>query len=145
MSLAIKLLILFFLIESSIAKHIPDQDSNEDQDDQDQDVYMSHINYSKFFKQMIEGWLREADERYSFWKHSNDKGYLHRSFFLQGKARDYVQQWNKWKHHSGYPYGDLRNKIDVLWPHQVNTCPQIEATNLLTYLIHGLSRSYDFI
>lgn len=139
MSLAIKFILLFFLIKYFIEKHIPDQDSNENKNNRDQDVSISHIDYSSFFKEMIEGWQREADERYPIWTNSNNKGYLDKSFFLQGKAQAYVRQWNKWKDHPEYPYGDLRNKIGVLWPQQVGTCPEIEATNLLTYMIHGLS------
>ncbi|CAN7082019.1 unnamed protein product [Brassica oleracea var. botrytis] len=62
MSLAIKLLVLFFIIDLSVAKYITNKDSIVKQDNQD--VYMSHIDYSNFFKQKIEGWQREADERY---------------------------------------------------------------------------------
>ncbi|CAH2077492.1 unnamed protein product [Thlaspi arvense] len=142
MFLATKLFILFCLIGSSIAKHIPDQDSEEEQD---RDVCMSAtIDYCRYFKKMIEGWIRETNERYPFWKNTNHKGYLDRSFILQRKAQDYVEQWNKWKRYSGYPYRDLRNKIGVLWPHQGDNCPEFEATNLLIYMIHGLTSPYDF-
>lgn len=143
MSLAIKLFIIFFLIESSFSKHIPDQDSNEKEDDRDD--YMSSIDYSRFFKHMIEGWQREADEKFPIRTNTDDKGYLERSFFLQSAAQAYVGHWNKWKHHSGYPYGNLRNKIDVLWPGKVDTCPDFETTNLLIYIIHGLGRPCNFL
>ncbi|CAH2077496.1 unnamed protein product [Thlaspi arvense] len=118
------------------------------------DVGMLNNDYSSFFKQMIEGWQREADEKYPIWPNTNNEGHvdfssfcesraqadLDRSFFLQGKAQAYAGQWNKWK-----PYRKLVKKIDVLWPNQVDTCPQIEATNLLTYMMRSLSRRRPFI
>lgn len=127
---------MFLLIESSIAKHQPD---------------ISEIDYSSFFKEMIEGWQREANEKYPFrpnftnydsstFLQYQDQVYANRSFFLQGKAQAYVRQWNNWK-----PYRDLGNKIGVLWPTQDDTCPEIEAMNLLTYMVHGLSRRYNIL
>ncbi|KAF8091704.1 hypothetical protein N665_0438s0032 [Sinapis alba] len=85
MSLAIKLLVLFFIIDLSVEKYIPNKDSKVKQDNQDGDgdVYMSHIDYSNFFKQKIEGWQREADERYPLWTNTNNRGYLDRSFFYK--------------------------------------------------------------
>ncbi|CAH8352194.1 unnamed protein product [Eruca vesicaria subsp. sativa] len=107
---------------------------------------MSDIDYSSLFKQMIEGWMREADKEYRFPPitstplrigefpslQTEAEGYVNRSFFLQGKAQAYVREWNNWK-----PYRNLVNKIDVLWPY--------EATNLLTYMLHGLSRRYNIL
>ncbi|KAL0660051.1 hypothetical protein Bca4012_080636 [Brassica carinata] len=138
MSLAIKLLVLFFIIDLSVAKYITNKDSIVRQDNQD--VYMSHIDYSNFFKQKIEGWQREADERYPSWTNSNNKGHLDSSFFLQGEAQNYLRHWKELKNRKGYPYADLQKKIGVLWPHQVGTCPEFEAPHLLTYIMHGLSR-----
>ncbi|AEE83205.1 putative protein [Arabidopsis thaliana] len=143
MSLTIKLFLMFLLIESSIAKQKPDLDHVN--------VDMSEIDYSSFFKQMIEGWEREANEKYpfrpdlnnddsSYFLQSRDQVYVNRSFFVQGKAQAYIRQWNNWK-----PYRDLGNKIGVLWPTQDNDCPKIEAMNPLTYMIHGLSRRYNIL
>ncbi|XP_010449905.1 PREDICTED: uncharacterized protein LOC104732081 [Camelina sativa] len=140
MSLSIKLFIMFLLIECSTAKPIRQRDLDLD------------IDYSSFFKEMIEGWQREATEKYPFkpdfdnYDGSSFRQYLDQhsaniSFFLQGKAQAYVCQWNNWK-----PYRDLGNKIGVLWPLEDKAnCPQIEAMNLLTYMIHGLSRRYNIL
>ncbi|KAF8091696.1 hypothetical protein N665_0438s0025 [Sinapis alba] len=144
MPLAIKLFIFFLLTESSMAKHVQDHNVTKNQN-------MSDIDYSSFFKEMIEGWLREADKKYPFRPttfrigkfyslQTEAEGFVNRSFFLQGKAQAYVREWNNWK-----PYRNLVNKIDVLWPNVDSECPPYEATNLLTYMLHGLSRRYNIL
>ncbi|XP_056863691.1 uncharacterized protein LOC108830766 isoform X2 [Raphanus sativus] len=123
MSLAIKLFIVFLWTESSMAKHVQDHNVSKNQN-------MSDIDYSSFFKQMIEGWLREADTKYPFRPKA----------MRTGKAQAYVREWNNWK-----PYRNLVNKIDVLWPNVDYECPPYEATNLLTYMLHGLSRRNNIL
>lgn len=149
MSLAIKLFIVFLLTESSMAKHVQDHNVSKNQN-----MSESDIDYSSFFKQMIEGWLREADTKYPFRPkamrtgnadkfpslQTEAEGFVNRSFFLQGKAQAYVREWNNWK-----PYRNLVNKIDVLWPNVDYECPPYEATNLLTYMLHGLSRRNNIL
>ncbi|CAA7048784.1 unnamed protein product [Microthlaspi erraticum] len=93
---------------------------------------------------MIRGWQHEADE-----KHRNN--YMERGLFIQDKVQDYVELWGKWKNHTGYPFGDLRNKlVGDLWPVQYskfgrNYCRRDEGKNLLTYLIYGLSSEADML
>ncbi|CAH8323012.1 unnamed protein product, partial [Eruca vesicaria subsp. sativa] len=130
-----------------MANHVQDHNVTKNQN-------MSDIDYSSFFKQMIEGWIREADKEYRFPPimstalrigefpslQTEAEGYVNRSFFLQGKAQAYVREWNNWK-----PYRNLVNKIDVLWPNLDSECPPYEATNLLTYMLHGLSRRYNIL
>ncbi|EOA18102.1 hypothetical protein CARUB_v10006560mg [Capsella rubella] len=142
MSLSIfKLFILFLLIESSIAKYVSQL--------ADQDLNI--VDYSSLFKEMIEGWQREATEKYPFrpdfenydgfsFRQNRDQTYANRSFFIQDKAQAYVRQWTNYK-----PYRDLGDKIGVLWPTQDDTCPETEAMNLLTYMLHGLSRRHNIL
>ncbi|CAH2077493.1 unnamed protein product [Thlaspi arvense] len=96
---------------------------------------------------MIGGWVEEAEKKYPL---STSTNYMDRSTFLQEKVRDYVQLWGKWKNHRGYPYGDLRNKLEgYLWPGQYskyrNYCRESEGKILLTYLIYGLSAEADMV
>ncbi|XP_024004448.1 uncharacterized protein LOC18030901 [Eutrema salsugineum] len=136
MSLGIKVFILFLLVQSSMAKYWVDKNPfakiKPFKPDQ------SEIDYLSIFRGMIRGWQREADKQYPLWTPTN---YMNRAIFLQKKVRGYVRLWGAWKNHRGYPYGDLRNKLqDDLWPISYsNYCRQSEGKNLLTSLVYGLS------
>ncbi|CAL9224592.1 unnamed protein product [Arabidopsis halleri] len=135
MSLAIKFFILFLLVESSIALYRPDPNKKEKQY-----LDQSEIDYIRILRETIGGWQQEADKKYGIYSLSTSTNYMNRSLFLQDKVRSYVQLWGEWKNHNGYPYGDLRNKIHgKLWPMQYDSCRQSEGTNLLTFLMYGLS------
>lgn len=150
MSLGIKFLILFLLVESSTAEFSRDMLFKKRRISRDLFVNEKQINphelemnYFEILRGMIRGWLREAEEKYPLRMSTN---YMDRSFFLQEKARAYVQLWGRWKNHRGYPYGDLRNKLQGdLWGMQYDYCRQSEGANLLTYLIHGLSAETDMV
>lgn len=144
MSVAIKFFVLFLLVESSTAKYI--RDLNPFAIFPDEKENKSEIDYFSIFREIIRGWQREAHKKYPLWTSTN---YMDRSLFLQGKVRDYVQLWGEWKNHKGYPYGDLRNKLQGdLWPTQYGPyCRDqlLEGKDLLTYLIYGLSAEADMV
>ncbi|KAL9817263.1 hypothetical protein AtNW77_Chr4g0286851 [Arabidopsis thaliana] len=122
MSLAIKVFLLFLLVESSIALYRPDPNEK-----QKKYLDQSEIDYIRILRETVRGWQQEADKKYD-------------------KVRGYVQLWGEWKNHKGYPYGDLRNKVHGnLWPMQYDYCRQYEGTNLLTYLMYGLSAEADMV
>ncbi|XP_019088177.1 PREDICTED: uncharacterized protein LOC104728035, partial [Camelina sativa] len=102
------------------------------------------IDCIRILRETVGGWQQEADNKYgTLWASTN---YVKRSLFLQDKVREYVQHWGEWKNHKGYPFYDLRNKIHGnLWPTQYDTFRQFEGTNLLTYLIYGLSAEADMV
>ncbi|KAL9286601.1 hypothetical protein AtEden1_Chr4g0287541 [Arabidopsis thaliana] len=141
MSLAIKVFLLFLLVESSIALYRPDPNEK-----QKKYLDQSEIDYIRILRETVRGWQQEADKKYGIYSLSTSTNYMNRSLFLQDKVRGYVQLWGEWKNHKGYPYGDLRNKVHGnLWPMQYDYCRQYEGTNLLTYLMYGLSAEADIV
>lgn len=141
MSLTIKFFLLFLLVELSIALYRPDPNKKEKS-------YLDQpeIDYIRILRETVRGWQREADNKYGIYSLSTSNNYMNRSLFLQDKVRGYVQLWGEWKNHKGYPYDDLRNKIHGnLWPMQYDSCRQSEGTNLLMYLIYGLSAEADIV
>ncbi|XP_024004655.1 uncharacterized protein LOC112081909 [Eutrema salsugineum] len=140
MSLAIKVFILFLLVQSSMARYWIDKNPFSKIKPFRPDP--SEIDYLSIFTDMIGEWQREADEKYKLQTSTND---MDRSIFLQNKARAYIRLWGAWKNHRGYPYGDLRNKLPGdLWPNQFRYyCRQSECKNLLFDLVDGLSTEAD--
>ncbi|CAF2030345.1 unnamed protein product [Brassica napus] len=141
MSLAIKVIILFILVESSWGKYAVNPFAANPFADEEKQINQE-IDYFDILRGTIRAWQREAEQKYPLWTSAN---YMERASYLQEKVRGYVQLWGKWKNHTGYPFGDLRNKLQGdLWPVEYGVqCHQYEGQIILTYLIYGLSAETD--
>ncbi|EOA18075.1 hypothetical protein CARUB_v10006522mg [Capsella rubella] len=137
MSLAIKLFLILLLVESSTALYRVDFNENPKS-------YLDQpeVDYIRILRETVRGWQGEADKKYGLYSSTD---YMKRSLFLQDKVRRYVELWGEWKNHKGYPFHDLRKIKSYLWTIQYDTCRQAEGTDLLTYLIYGLSAETDMV
>lgn len=106
MTLAIKVIILFVLVESSW-EYVVNPFAEENQ-----------INQGKSEIDYFERWFENGATRSRAKISSLDIDQLRGAIFiLTREARSYVQLWGRRKNRIGYPLGDLRNKLQGdLWP-----------------------------